>query len=191
MRKKSPKARREKPQPFENTIHWIDTFTDWIGRTVAWLIVPLTLGLTWEVISRYGFDAPTIWAYDMSYMLYAALFMLGCAYALHKGGHIRTDIFWEKWSVRRKSTVDLIAYVVFFFPAIIMLLASSVDEAYYAWSIAEQSEQTAWRPALWPLKSLVPLTMFLLLVQGISELLKVLHAVRTGKLFEKKEGFEV
>jgi len=191
MPKKKTKAARRTPQPFERTIHAIDSATDRFGRIIAWLVLPLAVGLTWEVVSRYGFDAPTIWAFDMSYMLYAALFMLGCSYALLKGGHIRTDMLWEKWSVRRKCMVDLVAYVVFFFPAILMLFATSVDDAYYAWTIAEKSEQTAWRPALWPLKSVVPLTMFLLLVQGVSETLKVLHGVRTGRLFEKKEGFEV
>src|SRR6186997_370287 len=69
----------------------IDKFTDTTGVWVAWLNMPLVLAVAWEVIARYAFNAPTVWSYDVTYMLYSAIFMLGCAYALHKGAHIRTD----------------------------------------------------------------------------------------------------
>jgi TRAP-type mannitol/chloroaromatic compound transport system permease small subunit len=176
---------------YSQIIHRIDAFTDRFGRWLAWLTLPMTLGLTWEVVARYGFHAPTVWAFDLTYMLYGTLFMLGCSYALLKGGHIRTDMLYEKWSMRSKATVDVTAYVVFFFPTILMLLITTVDDAYYSWSIWERSEQTAWRPPIWPFKAVVPLAMLLLLIQGVSELLKSIHALRTNQAFEKKEGFEV
>ncbi len=124
----------------------IDRFTDTTGGWVAWLSVPLVLAVSYEVIARYFFNAPTLWAFDVTYMLYGALFMLGAAYALHKGAHIRTDFLWEKWSVRTRGLIDAIAYVVFFFPSLIVLFFVSFHEAYYAWQIMETSEQTAWRP---------------------------------------------
>jgi TRAP-type mannitol/chloroaromatic compound transport system permease small subunit len=169
----------------------IDKFTDTTGVWVAWLNVPLVLAVAWEVIARYAFNAPTIWSYDVTYMLYSAIFMLGCAYALHKGAHIRTDFFYEKWSDRTRGYVDSISYIVFFFPSIIMLMAASWSEAWYAYTINETSEQTNWRPILWPFKAVVPLTCAMLLLQGISELIKSFYAARTGIVLEHKEKIEL
>jgi TRAP-type mannitol/chloroaromatic compound transport system permease small subunit len=169
----------------------IDKFTDATGVCVAWLNVPLVLAVAWEVIARYAFNAPTIWSYDVTYMLYSAIFMLGCAYALHKGAHIRTDFFYEKWSDRTRGMVDTISYVLFFFPSIIMLMAASWNEAWYAYTINETSEQTNWRPILWPFKAIVPLTCAMLLLQGISELIKSFYAARTGIVLEHKEKIEL
>ena len=169
----------------------IDKFTDTTGVWIAWLNVPLVLAVAYEVIARYVFNAPTIWSFDVTYMLYGTIFMLGCAYALHKGAHIRTDFFYEKWSDRTRGLVDSISYLVFFFPSIIMLLAASGSEAWYAYTINETSEQTPWRPILWPFKAVVPLTCVLLLLQGVSELIKSLHAARTGIVLEHKEKIEI
>ena len=84
------------------TIRIIDSFTDRTGTIIAWLSVPLVLAVAYEVIARYLFNAPTIWSFDATYMLYGTIFMLGAAYALHKGAHIRTDFFWEKFSARTR-----------------------------------------------------------------------------------------
>src|SRR5256714_7082713 len=169
----------------------IDKFTDTTGVWIAWLNLPLVLVVAWEVLARYAFNAPTIWSFDVTYMLYGTIFMLGAAYALHKGAHIRTDFFYEKWSARTKGMVDSISYIVFFFPSIIMLLAASASEAWYAYTIKEMSEQTPWRPILWPYKSVVPLTCVLLLIQGVSELIKSAYAWRTGIDLEHKEKIEI
>ncbi len=179
------------PAAFLRVIKVIDTFTNWCGWIVCWMILPMVLGLTYEVVARYVFHAPTIWAYDMTYMLYGSLFMLGAAYALLKGGHIRTDMLYEKYSDRKKGYVDALAYLLFFFPGMLLVFFSSIDEAYHAWSIMERSEQTAWRPILAPFKTVVPLTALLLLIQGISEFLKAVWAAKTGTMLEKKEAIEV
>jgi TRAP-type mannitol/chloroaromatic compound transport system permease small subunit len=165
----------------------IDRFTDFTGTLVAWLNVPLVAVVAWEVVARYAFSAPTIWSFDMTYMLYAAIFMLGAAYALHKGAHIRTDFFFEKWSIRTRGVIDSIAYLVFFFPALALFLAVSGGEWWYAFRIGETSEQTPWRPLLWPFKLVVPATCLLLMVQGVSETIKSLYAARTGRELEHKE----
>ena len=169
----------------------IDAFTDTTGTLIAWLNVPLVLIVTYEVFARYLFDAPTIWSFDMTYMLYGTIFMLGAAYALHKGAHIRTDFYFERWSIRTQGTIDTIAYVVFFFPAMITFLVVSWNESWYAFTIGETSEQTPWRPILWPFKMVVPLCCLLLVIQGVSELIKSLHAARTGIVLEHKEKVEI
>jgi TRAP-type mannitol/chloroaromatic compound transport system permease small subunit len=169
----------------------IDKFTDTTGTWVAWLNVPLVLAVSYEVIARYFFHAPTMWSFDITYMLYGTIFMLGAAYALLKGAHIRTDFFFERWSTRTKGTIDAVAYVVFFFPSIITFLVVSWSEGWYAFQIGETSEQTPWRPILWPYKMVVPLACLLLLIQGVSETIKSLWAARTGIELEHKEKIEI
>ena len=126
----------------------IDMFTDFTGTLVAWLNVPLVLAVAYEVIARYAFDAPTIWSFDVTYMLYGTIFMLGAAYALHKGAHIRTDFFFEKWSIKTQGIIDSIAYIVFFFPSILLFGWVGWTEGFYSFQIGETSEQTPWRPIL-------------------------------------------
>jgi TRAP-type mannitol/chloroaromatic compound transport system permease small subunit len=160
------------PPALLRTVRAIDTFGEWSGKAVAWLILPLVLGLTYEGVARYFFDRPTVWAYV-------------------KGAHIRTDILWEKFSPRTKGRIDAIAYVFFFFPAMILLFYACIDEAWLSWRMGELSEQTAWRPPLWPFKAVVPLTALLLLIQGVSELLKSLYAARTGQFLTQAETIQI
>jgi TRAP-type mannitol/chloroaromatic compound transport system permease small subunit len=182
---------REAPAGLIRTVRVIDRFTDATGTAVAWLSIPLVAVVAWEVIARYAFNAPTIWSFDLTYMLYGTIFMLGSAYALHKGAHIRTDFFFEKWSVRTKGWIDSVAYLVFFFPSLIVFLWVSWGEGWYAFTINETSEQTPWRPILWPYKMVIPLAVLLLLIQGVSEVVKSLWAARTGIELEHKEKIEV
>src|SRR5438093_13660237 len=118
-------------------VNIIDKFTDTTGTWVAWLNVPLVVAVAFEVISRYLFNAPTLWSFDVTYMLYGTIFMLGAAYALHKGAHIRTDFFYEKWSAQTKGMVDSLSYLLFFFPSLIMLFLACGSEAVSASSIPE------------------------------------------------------
>jgi TRAP-type mannitol/chloroaromatic compound transport system permease small subunit len=173
------------------TIRAIDWITDRTGTVVSWLAVPLVFAVSYEVIARYLFNAPTIWGYEITYMMYGTLFMLGAAYALHKGAHIRTDFFWEGFSIRRKGVIDTISYIVFFFPSLAMLFYLSLDEAVYSFKIGEESDQTPWRPWLWPYKSVIPLACLLLLIQGVSELVKSVWMARYGLEIEHKEKVEI
>ena len=182
------------PEPSSTLIRLvqvIDKFTDTTGTWIAWLAVPLVLAVSYEVFARYLFSAPTIWSFDVTYMLYGTLFMLGAAYALHKGAHIRTDFFFERWSVRTNGMIDSIAYLVFFFPSLLVFLYISGQEGWYAFTIGETSEQTPWRPILWPFKMVVPLAILLLLIQGVSETIKSVWAARTGIELDHKEKIEV
>jgi TRAP-type mannitol/chloroaromatic compound transport system permease small subunit len=159
----------------------IDTLSEWSGRIFAWLIIPLVAGLTYEVLARYLFNAPTIWAYDLSYMLYGAHFMLGAGYTLLKGGHIRTDIFYQSWSPRTQGKVDALLYLLLFFPGMIFFFWMGGQEFWQAWSIGERSDASPWRPILYPLKATLPLGALLLLVQGVSEFIKSGHRALRGR----------
>lgn len=169
----------------------IDRFTDVTGTWVAWLNVPLVLAVSYEVFLRYLFNAPTIWVFDVTYMLYGTVFMLGSAYALRKGAHIRTDFFFEQWSVRTRNIIDSLAYILLFFPSLLVFLVVSGEEVWYAFQIGETSEQTPWRPILWPFKAVIPLTCLLLIIQGVAETIKSVYAARTGIELEHKEKVEV
>ena len=171
-------------------VRLIDRFSEWTGAVVAWSMLPLVGAVAYEVIARYFFAAPTVWSFEITYMLYGAMFMLGAAYALRMGAHIRTDFFWERWSPRTRGLIDAVAYVLFFFPGLALLLWVGWGEALYAYDIGETSEQTPWRPLLWPLKAAVPLAAALLILQGLAELAKSLFAVASGEDFERRERGE-
>ena len=133
----------------------IDWFTDSTGIWIASLSLPLVAAVSWEVIARYRFGTPTVWAFDVTYMLYATLFMLGSAYALHKGAHIRTDFLSEHWSgSSRHHRFGLIHRVLL--PGVHRVPGGERNQAFYAWTINETSEQTPWRPLLWPFKLVLP-----------------------------------
>jgi TRAP-type mannitol/chloroaromatic compound transport system permease small subunit len=156
----------------------IEALSTAFGWLSGWLIVPMTLAVAYEVAARYAFNAPTIWAYDVTYMLFGAQFMLAAAYTLLKGGHIRTDVFYERWSPRTRSLVDAVGYVFFFFPGMLFILYASAGEAWNSFLIGEKSDWTPWRPVLWPMKMVIPLTAALMVLQGISELVKCVRVIR-------------
>jgi len=172
-------------------IQAIETISNWSGIVTAWLIIPMTIAVTWEVVARHFFRAPTIWAFDVTYMLYGTHFMLGTAYTLMRIGHVRTDMLYQGWSVRRQNIIDAIGYLFFFFPAMIFFFYFGWQEASHAWAIGETSDASPWRPIVYPFKTVIPLTALLLLVQGIAELLKSLYAIRTGRLWAQREVIEI
>jgi len=148
------------------------------GNVVAWLIVPMVLSLTWEVVARYLFNAPTAWAYDMTFMLYGTFFMIGAAFTLQRKGHIRTDSYYGEWSPRRQATIDLVCYVVMFLPFAGVFLFYGWGYFMKAFATHETFVSSPWSPITWPFKLMMPLAGLLLLVQGASEVLKCLHAIR-------------
>jgi len=176
---------------FRRTIEVIDAIANWCGRLVAWLIIPMTISVTWEVVARHFFRAPTIWAFDVTYMLYGTHFMLGTAYTLMRVGHVRTDMLYSNWSIRRQNWIDAIGYFFFFFPAMILLFYFGWQEFYHSFSIGETSDASPWRPIVYPFKGVIPLTALLLLTQGIAELLKSIYAIRTGREWVKREVIEI
>ena len=158
----------------------LDTVTRVVGRATAWLIIPMVGSLVYEVGARYLFDAPTIWAYDMTFMLYGTFFMLGSAWTLQRGGHIRTDTFYGAWSPRRQAWVDVACYVFFFLPAMVVFLKLGAE---YFWKSYEQNERivtSPWLPIVWPFKLVMPVTAALLILQGISEVIKSVLVILKG-----------
>lgn len=174
-----------------SAIKIIDGFTEKFVLGVALLTIPLVLSNTIEVFARYVFSSPTIWAADTTVMSYGAIFMLGSSYALMKGAHVRTDIFWDNFSDRKKGAIDAICYVALFLPVMAIIFYMSLDDFLYSYEMDERSTLSLWMPVIWPLRGVIPLTALLLFVQGISEFLKSLFAVTTGQAFEAHEKIEI
>jgi TRAP-type mannitol/chloroaromatic compound transport system permease small subunit len=163
------------------TAYQLDRVAVWSGRLACWLLVPMILGLTYEVVARYVFNAPTIWAYDTTFMFYGSFFMLGAAFTLQRKGHVRTDSLYADWSPRTQAIVDLICYFVFFLPLVAVFVFTGWGYFVKAFTIRETFVTSAWQPITWPFKLAMPLSGALLLVQGASECLKCLHTIRAGR----------
>lgn len=163
------------------TVAVLDAISIWSGKLVAWLILPMVGGLAYEVVSRYAFDAPTEWAYDLTFMLYGSFFMLGAAFTLQRKGHIRTDVFYAKWSPRRQGAVDALCYLLLFFPGLIAFLVLSWDFFWISFQRGERIVTSPWMPIVYPFKAVMPVATLLLLLQGLSEFLKSLHAAVKGE----------
>ena len=179
------------PPLFYAVIRHIDRFSDRTGRLIALTQVFLMVTITYEVCARYFFGAPTVWVFESSSMANGASFMLACGYALYKGAHVRTDIFWEKYSERRKGIVDLASYLVLFFPTMIFLMWVGIDGTLYSISTGERTQESIWRAIMWPFRASIPLAALLFMVQGVSEALKCCFQIRFGREFEHREKLEV
>jgi TRAP-type mannitol/chloroaromatic compound transport system permease small subunit len=156
------------------TIDGLSTAAGWFA---GWLIVPLALAVAYEVAARYLFNAPTRWAGTVTFMLYGSQFMLAAAYTLLRGGHIRTDVFYGRWSARTRALIDAVSYVGFFFPGMLLILYAGSVEAHHAWLIGERAG--GWRA--WPFKAVIPVSALLLLLQGLSELIKCVRVIRRDR----------
>ena len=161
------------------------------GQIVAWLVVPMVLSLCWEVVARYFFNAPTQWAYDMTFMLYGSFFMLGAAFTLQRKGHVRTDSLYADWSPKRQAGVDLACYVLMFLPFAGVFVFVGWGYFVKAFVTHETFVSSSWQPITWPFKLAMPLAGALLLVQGLSECLKCLHTLRYGQWPDRASAPEV
>ena len=163
-------------------VGFVDGVSDWIGGwIIAFLAIPLLYVVCFEVISRYVFNAPTDWAFELTFMLYGAFFMLGAGYTLLKGGHVRTDIFYNNWSFRTRGTLDTTLYILAFFPGMIFFFFVGWEEMLHAYNTAERSDVTPWGPSIVPFKATIPAAAALLLFQGVSELCKSIYAMVENK----------
>ena len=173
------------------TARRIDQVAIWSGRLTCWLLVPLVLGLTYEVVARYFFNAPTTWAYDLTFMLYGSFFLLGAAFALQRKGHVRTDMYYDRWAVRKQARIDLVCYVVVFLPFLYVLIVTGWEYFYKAWTINETFVSSSWQPITWPFKLSVPVAGAQLLIQGVAEVLRCVVALQTGEWPDRRETSEI
>ena len=164
----------------KNFLFFIDSLSTWVGKAFAWLIMVLTLGVSYEVLVRYVFRAPTTWAFDFSYINYGAMFLMAGAYTLSRGGHVRADVVYRFFKPRTQASLDLVLYIIFFLPAVAALIYSGWN---YASTSIRFKEVSIFSPAgipIFPLKALIPATGVLLLLQGIAEIIRCIICIREG-----------
>jgi len=152
----------------------IDTFTDKQGKIAAWIAVPMVIGLVYEVFARYLFNAPTAWSFDVTYMIYGSHYLLGAAFGLLYKVHIRIDVIYGLFPTKVRQFIDVLGYLVFFFPVVIVLALSGMSMASDGYRSGEVSQFSPWAPLLWPFKSVIAIAFVLLFLQGISEFLRTL-----------------
>ena len=153
-------------------VHYIDAFTERSGQLLAWLALGMALMTTLVVVLRYGFNIGSIAAQESVTYMHGSLFLLGAAYALKSGAHVRVDIFYRGFSARTKAWVNSAGGIVFLLPLCVFILMSSWDYAGESWSMLETSAEPGGIPAVFLLKSLVPLIAITLALQGIAEILR-------------------
>ena len=177
----SDKMPEDMPSWMANSIVKIDKFSKWVGNIVCWILMPLIFAMTYEVLARKLFLAPTIWAYDISRFLYGALFMLGAAYALSKGVHIRADFLYRNFKIKNQGLIDFWLYLLFYFPGLIVFLYMTIGFVGESIQRGERGMDTTWMPYMWPIKTCLLIGIIFLLVQGVSELLKSYWAAKKGE----------
>ena len=157
-----------------------DRISEWTGKIFIWLIIPLTVVVVYEVISRRVFNAPHIWATEVTNYIYGPHFMLVAAYTLLYKSHVSIDIIYGRYSPRTRGILDIITYLVFFFPFCLIVFYQGIIFAQTSWSIGETSESAALRVV--PLiKTVIPITFGLLLIQGLANFIRSIMLVARGK----------
>jgi TRAP-type mannitol/chloroaromatic compound transport system permease small subunit len=171
-------------------IYGVDQLSKSVGHAFAWCIVILTLGTCYEVFVRYVLNEPTSWAFDMSYTLYGGMFFMAGAYTLSRGGHVRADMFYRLWRPRIQASVELVLYILFFFPGVTALVYSGWGYGFDSMKIREVSVNSPAGVPIWPLKMLIPVGASLLTLQGIAEVLRCIQCLREGRWLARLHDVE-
>ncbi|HHU31380.1 MAG TPA: TRAP transporter small permease subunit [Clostridia bacterium] len=154
----------------------IEKFIDKINfhafKIARWLVLILTLTLFYEVFMRYVFNRPTIWSYDVSYMLGGTFFTLGMGYTLQKNIHVRVDIFYNLFKKRIQALIDVLFTIFMFFPSFTMLIYKLIPYVRTSWLRQERAVGSFWMPPIYPFKTVLLFSVLLLFVQMISMLIK-------------------
>jgi len=169
---------------------FIDKVSTWIGQFFSWLILALTLMISWEVFSRYFLDNPHAWAFDVMSMMYGSLFMMAGAYTLSKNGHVRGDVLYGFFPPRLQAWLDLILYLVFFIPGVFALAYAGYGFAADSWAINEHSNITADGPPVYPFKTILPIAGAFLLAQGLVEIVRCIVCIKQGEWPKRGEDVD-
>src|SRR3982751_2503001 len=174
----------------QKVLLFVDKVSTWVGQTFSWLIIGLTLLITWEVFSRYVLDAPHAWAFDVMIMMYGTLFMMAGAYTLSKNGHVRGDVLYGFFPPRLQGGLDLALYILFFIPGVIALIWAGYRYAGESWAINEHSNITADGPPIYPFKTVIPVAGAFLLLQGLAEIARCVLCIKAGRWPSREEDVE-
>ena len=168
----------------------VDKLSTVVGQAFSWLILALTLMITWEVFSRYALNNPHPWAFDVMSMMYGTLFMTAGAYTLSKNGHVRGDVLYGFFPPRLQAGLDLALYILFFIPGVVALAWAGYNFAAESWAINEHSNVTANGPPVYPFKTVIPIAGTILLLQGLVEIVRCAVCLQTGEWPSREHDVE-
>ncbi len=171
-------------------INFADQFVVWIGRAFAWGIFILTAAVMYEVIMRYFFNAPTLWAFDFTIQMYGAVFMMGGASAMSTKTHVKADMYYNRLSEKGQAILDLVLFICFYAPGVFALTYAGYFYAKKAWIVHETSWNSPAQIQIYFSKSLIPIAGLLLLIIGISEIFRCIICIKTGKWPERIDDVE-
>jgi TRAP-type mannitol/chloroaromatic compound transport system permease small subunit len=171
-------------------INFADRLSAWFGKAFAWSIMIMILGITYEVIVRYLFSAPTSWAFDLSYIMYGTLFMMGGAYTLSRDAHVRGDFIYRLWPPRRQAAVELVLYFLFFFPGVTALIFSGAKYAERSWRYLEVSINSPAGIPVYQFKSVIVAAGILLFLQGVAQVFRCIICLKTGEWIRARDDVE-
>ena len=168
-------------------ISLIDRLNNCIGRIFSLMVYPLIFISVYEVCVRYIFNRPTIWVHELSAIIYAILFLIGGVYTLRWNAHVKIDIIYDKLSRRNQCILDLFTWILFYILISIMFWEGS--KFAYDSILRMEKSSTPWAPYIWPSKLFIPISAFLMLLQGFAKTIKDLYFIFIGKeLIEPREG---
>jgi TRAP-type mannitol/chloroaromatic compound transport system permease small subunit len=171
-------------------INFADQFVVWVGRSFAWGIFILTAAVMYEVIMRYFFNAPTLWAFDFTIQMYGAVFLMGGASAMSTKTHVKADMYYNKLSEKGQAILDLILFICFYAPGVFALTYAGYFYAKKAWIVHETSWNSPAQIQIYFSKSLIPIAGLLLIIIGISEIFRCIICIKTGKWPERIDDVE-
>lgn len=171
-------------------IYLADRISAWFGKAFAWAIMIMAFGVGYEVFVRYVLNAPTSWAFDVSYIMYGTLFMMGGAYTLSRDGHVRGDFIYRLWSPRTQAKVELALYFLFFFPGVTALILSGWKYAARSFGYTEVSVNSPAGIPIFQFKAVIVAAGILLFIQGIAQILRCIHCIRTGEWLRAEDDID-
>jgi TRAP-type mannitol/chloroaromatic compound transport system permease small subunit len=171
-------------------IGFIDRVSTAIGKAFGWFILIMTFGTSYEVFVRYALNNPTTWAYDLSYNMYGALFVMAGAYTLSRNAHVRGDVIYRLWPPRAQAGIDLLLFIIFFFPGVMALTLAGYRYAGESWRYQEVSVYSPTDIPIFPLKTLIPVAGATLLLQGLAEVFRCIICLRTGAWPQRAQDVE-
>jgi len=168
-------------------IRFADNLSAWMGKAFGWLIIFMAAGTGYEVFVRYVLGSPTPWALDVSFIMYGTIFMMGGAYTLSRGGHVRGDFIYRLFQPRTQGAIDLVLYFIFFFPGVTALTLAGWKYAAKSWSYGEVSVNSPAGIPIYQFKTIIAVAGALLIIQGIAQVMRCIIAIRTNEWIASDE----
>ncbi|MBL7127169.1 MAG: TRAP transporter small permease subunit [Dehalococcoidales bacterium] len=165
----------------ERILNGIDSVCVWAGKLASFLVLVLIAAVVYEVVSRYGFNKPTLWSFEIQRMVGGTIFVMGFSWVLVQKAHVRVDLFYQRYSPRGKAILDATLYLLLVFPMWIWVMPKMIEWVQISWAIQERSSISAWRNIIYPFKTVAPVAIFLLLLGLVATFIRDVRTIFRGK----------